>query len=252
MKKSGLLRFALLFLFTFLSSRLAVADVFELRTYTVNDGKLDALNKRFRDHTVRLFKKHGMESVGYWVPTSKPKSENTLIYVLRHKSREAAKKSWAAFVGDEDWKKAYKESRKDGPIVKKAESVFMNETAYSPEFKTRKPDSKVVFELRIYKTNEGKLANLDNRFRDHTISLFNSHGMESVAYWHPTDAPASKDTLIYILRHKSPEAAKKSWQDFINDPGWKKVAKESQIDGRILKERPEAVYMKPTDYSAIQ
>ena len=75
---------------TLLLPATAAADVYELRTYTTHEGKLENLNARFRDHTVRLFKKHGMESVGYWVPTAEPKSKNTLIYVIKHKSRDAA------------------------------------------------------------------------------------------------------------------------------------------------------------------
>lgn len=227
-------------------------DVFELRTYTVNEGKLDALNQRFRDHTVELFKKHGMHNVGYWVPADGPQSKNTLIYVLKHKSRDAAKKSWAAFIADPDWKKAFKASRKDGPIVNKVASTFMAEADYSPEFDPGKPSKGAVFELRIYRTNENKLKNLDARFRDHTIKLFNRHGMKSVAYWHPTDKPDSENTLIYILKHQSREAAKKSWQGFIKDPQWRKVAKESQKDGAFLKERPESIYMQATDYSEIK
>ena len=106
---------------------------FEMRTYYAAPGKLEALNARFRDHTCALFKKHGMEIVGFWLPTDKDKgSDNTLIYILAHKSREAAKKSWAAFVADPDWKKAQKESEADGKLVTKADSVFMNATDYSP------------------------------------------------------------------------------------------------------------------------
>lgn len=238
--------------FVLASAVSATADVFELRTYTVNEGKLDALNKRFRDHTVKLFEKHGMVNVGYWVPADAPKSKNTLIYVLKHKSREAAKASWKGFVNDPDWKKAFKESRKDGAIVNKVESVFMKATDYSPTFKSGKAAKDTVFELRIYKTGKGKLANLDSRFRDHTIDLFSRHGMKSVAYWHPTDEPDAADTLIYILEHKSRDASKKSWPAFIQDEEWKKVFAASRKNGGLLRERPESIYMKATDYSAIK
>jgi hypothetical protein len=229
----------------------ATADIYELRTYTTNEGKLDDLHARFRDHTVKLFTKHGMESVGYWVPTDEAKSQNTLIYLLRHKSRDAAKASWQGFVNDSDWKKAFAASRADGPLVKAVQSVFMNETDYSPKFKTESSDE-AVYELRIYKTNEGKLANLDARFRDHTIGIFDRYGLQSVGYWHPADEPDAKDTLIYILRHKSPDAAKRGWKSFAADDEWKKVAKESQKDGKFLRERPTSIYMQSTDYSAIR
>ena len=244
---------AAMLLGAFACSSQSFGDVYELRTYTTNDGKLDALNARFRDHSVGLLKKHGMESVGYWVPTDGPKSSNTLIYVIRHKSRDAAKASWAAFLADPDWKTVARESQRDGRILAKAPaSVFMDATDYTPEFSSGKKGGDAVFELRIYRTNEGKLGNLDARFRDHTIGIFNRHGMKSVAYWHPADEPDSKDTLIYIIRHNSRKAAAASWKAFGADPEWRRVAKESQKDGAFLRARPESTYMSATDYSAIK
>ena len=235
----------------FLMPTNANAEVYELRTYTTNEGQLDNLNARFRDHTVRLFKKHGMESVGYWVPVAEPKSKNTLIYVIKHKSRDAASASWKAFLADPDWKKVAKESQVDGQILaERPESVYMEATDYSPVWKNGKSDSEGVFEMRIYKAAEGKLGKLDARFRDHTIRLFEKHGIRNVAYWHPTDEPDSADNLIYVIRHDSREAAKKSWQAFGADPEWKKAAKESGV-GRLAK-APESIYMTATDYSAIR
>ena len=231
----------------------ASADVYELRTYTTNEGKLDALNDRFRDDTVRLFKEHGIESVGYWVPVDEPESTNTLIYVLKHKNRDVARESWKAFIADPEWKSVAKESQKDGRILAKApESVYMEAADYTREDTDDAPAEDAVFELRIYRTNTGKLQNLDTRFRDHTIRLFSRHGMKSVAYWHPFDEPDSENTLIYILRHQSRDAAKSSWKAFVGDPEWRKVAKESQKDGPFLLEAPESIYMKATDYSAIR
>ncbi len=105
--------------------------VFELRTYTTHPGRLDALHARFADHTIRLFERNGMTNIGYFVPQDAPLAENTLVYVLAHDSREAAKASWAAFIADPDWKKAKEASIVDGPIVNKLESVFMDATDYS-------------------------------------------------------------------------------------------------------------------------
>ena len=107
----------------------AKTRVFELRTYTTHTGRLDALNKRFRDHTNALFVKHGMDLVGYWTPQGK---DDTLVYIIAFPSREAADASWKAFREDPDWKKAAAESEKDGKIVSKVESVFLNPTDYSP------------------------------------------------------------------------------------------------------------------------
>jgi len=105
---------------------------FEMRTYYAAPGKLEALNKRFRDHTCALFKKHGMENIGYWIPTEKGKgAENTLVYIVAHKSREEAKKSWTAFIADPEWKKVHQESEANGKLVEKIESVFLGATDYS-------------------------------------------------------------------------------------------------------------------------
>ena len=109
----------------------AQQQVFEMRTYYTLPGRLPALQARFRNHTTKLFEKHGMKNVGYWVPMDAPKSENTLIYILGHKDRDAAKKSWDAFRNDPDWKTAQKASEADGKIVEKVESVFMSPTDYS-------------------------------------------------------------------------------------------------------------------------
>ncbi len=110
----------------------AAGRVFELRTYTTPDGKLPLLQKRFRDHTMRIFEKHGMKNVGYWVPQDAPARDNTLIYVISHASRDAAKQSWANFAADPEWKKVSAESQVDGPIVAKVVSVYMDATDYSP------------------------------------------------------------------------------------------------------------------------
>jgi hypothetical protein len=105
------------------------ARVFELRTYTAAEGKLGDLNARFRNHTMKLFQKHGITNIGYWVPQDAPKSQNTLVYVIAHPSREAAKMNWAAFGKDPDWQKAAAES---GVGRVQVESVFMEATDYSP------------------------------------------------------------------------------------------------------------------------
>ena len=106
-----------------------------------------------------------------------------------------------------------------------------------------------VYELRTYTTEPGRLPALNARFKNHTMRLFEKHGMQNVMYWIPTDEKLKDNTLIYVISHASLDAAKKSWADFIADPEWKKVAEESEKDGKILARRPEAVYMTLTDYS---
>lgn len=111
----------------------AAADgkVYELRTYTTYEGKLPNLLARFRDHTTKLFEKHGMKNIGYWVPTDEPRSKNTLIYLLEHKSREAAKKSWDAFRVDPEWIRVRDTSEVNGKINEKVESVYLEATDFS-------------------------------------------------------------------------------------------------------------------------
>jgi len=105
--------------------------VFELRKYTCYEGKLPDLLARFRNHTTRIFEKHGMTNIGYWTPQDAPDSQNTLIYILAHPSREAAKKNWDEFRNDPEWQKVQKESEANGKIVIKVDSVFMDPTDFS-------------------------------------------------------------------------------------------------------------------------
>jgi len=107
---------------------------FELRTYYAAPGKLEELHARFRNHTLKLFKKHGLEVVGFWGPTDKEKgSENTLVYILAFPSRDARDKAWRDFRGDPEWQAAAKESEKNGKLTEKIDSVIMMSTDYSPQ-----------------------------------------------------------------------------------------------------------------------
>ena len=106
--------------------------VFELRTYYAAPGKMEALHARFRNHTCKLFEKHGMKLVGFWVPTDAKGGPEKLIYILAFPSRAAADRSWEAFKADPDWQRAKTASEKDGKLVAKFESTYLNPTDYSP------------------------------------------------------------------------------------------------------------------------
>jgi NIPSNAP protein len=105
--------------------------VYELRVYHTYEGKLDDLLKRFREHTTKLFEKHGMKNVAYWTPLDEPVKSNTLIYILAHPSREAAAANWKAFQDDPDWKSVRDKSEENGKIVEKVDSTFMKLTDFS-------------------------------------------------------------------------------------------------------------------------
>lgn len=254
------LTFLLLVLGSLFAPLIHAADdgrVYELRIYTCNEGKLDALLARFRDHTCKLFEKHEIGNVGYWVPVDEENgSKDTLIYVIEHKSRDAAKASWKAFGADPEWQVARKASEEGGKILAKApESIFMTPTDYSPPLAIAKGDKPRVFELRTYTTNEGKLDALNARFRDHTTRLFAKHGMTQIAYWLPTDKEKGAGSkLIYILAHDSKEAGLASFDAFRKDPDWIKAKTESEKDGplTINPGGVKSIYMKATDFSPIQ
>jgi hypothetical protein len=227
--------------------------VFEMRTYYAHDGKLEALNARFRDHTTKLFEKHGITNIAYWTPIKN--TDNRLVYILGYPSKADAEKSWKAFIADPDWKKAHKESEVNGPLVKKAESVYIQLTDYSQAPK-KLPDGERVFELRVYTASKGNLENLNARFRDHTLKLFEKHGMTNFAYWTPiAGQKGAEDTLIYLLAHKSEEAAKSSFDAFRKDPDWvaARKASEDKAGGSLTaKDGVKSTFMKATDYSPIK
>jgi ABC-type transport system involved in Fe-S cluster assembly fused permease/ATPase subunit len=108
--------------------------------------------------------------------------------------------------------------------------------------------SDVVYELRVYHANEGKLDALVARFRDHTDAIFKRHGMISIAYWLPTDEPLKGRTLIYILKHPSREAATANWKAFHDDPEWVKVSTASEVNGKLAA-KVDSTYMTLTDFS---
>ena len=105
--------------------------LFELRTYYPVPGKFEAVQARFRNHTVKLFEKHGMTNIGYWVVADASEDEQKLIYILAHKDRAAADASWKAFRADPNWLKVKAETEKDGPILTKVESLYLRPTDYS-------------------------------------------------------------------------------------------------------------------------
>ncbi len=106
--------------------------IYDMRTYKANPGKLDALSARFRNDTCRIFKKHGMEIIGFWTPVEGDDAKDTLIYIVAFPSVEAQKKAWDAFWADPEWKKVKAESEKDGVLVKEIKGTTLKPTDYSP------------------------------------------------------------------------------------------------------------------------
>lgn len=221
---------------------------FELRIYYAHPGRLDALLERFQNHTTKLFEKHGMENIGYWVPVVN--DQNTLYYILAYPNKEARDKSWAAFSADPEWKEVAAKSEESGKIVKSVTSVFMNLSEITPHINANAGNGR-TYELRTYTCLPERLPSLTERFQDHTLKIFESHGMENIAYFTSIEKDGAQPKLIYLLAHKSPEEAAKSWEAFRSDPAWIKARDASEKDGKIL-EKVESVYMKPTGFSKMR
>lgn len=246
-------------LFAGMTSGVAAAEeqklpgCYELRIYYAPLGKLDALHARFKNHTLKLFEKHGMTNVGYWVPVENP--DRMLVYVLAFPSLEAREKSWKDFMADPDWQAAHKESEKEGTLVAKIESKLMVLTDYSPQPKPV-AEGERVFELRTYTASKGNLKLLNGRFREHTMKLFEKHGMTNVIYWNlAPEQEGAEDTLIYLLAHKSQEAAAASFASFRDDKDWTAARDASEKAGGGSLTAPEGVkslFLVPTEYSPLK
>ncbi len=227
--------------------------VFELRIYQASEGRRPELEARFRDHTSKFFKKHGIESVGFWIPAKE--SDNRFIYILSHASRQSRSETWKSFKADPEWKTVFKASKVNGKLVDQIESRFMTATDYFPSIKSVVSDPERVFELRIYTAKEGLLPNINNRFRDATIPLFKKHGIQIIGFWNLMDDQERADrTLIYMLAHDSREAAKASWESFLEDPEWiaAKAASQEGIGRLIIEKGINRTYLNPLDFSPIK
>jgi hypothetical protein len=227
--------------------------VFEMRTYFAAPGKLDDLSARFRNNTTRIFSKHGMTNVGYWIPIDNP--DNKLVYMLSYPSREAREASWKAFSADPEWSAVAKASEANGKLVTKVESVFMQNTDYSPVVKAETKSPARTFELRTYTASAGNMDNLHNRFRQYTMGLFEKHNITNIGYWQPMPkADGTKsDLLIYLIAHPDKATGDASWKAFREDPKWVAAKAASEVKGGgSLTTKVESVFMLPTDYSPIK
>ncbi len=228
--------------------------LYELRVYHCHPGRAAALHTRFQKRTIGIFKRCGMEVMGFWDVNGK---ENDVVYMVRHKNREAREKAWKAFGKDPEWTLAVKESEeKDGPIVAKAETYLFNATDFSPAVKTGQKGDARLYELRTYTSSPGNLERLVQRFRGGTVKLFEKHGMENSVYGTlDADQPAAKETLIYLLVHKSEAARNESFKNFGADPDWKAHLAKSEQDAGGPLTAPGGVkseLLKPTSYSPMR
>ena len=232
----------------------ADARCFEMRVYYAAPGKLDALQARFREHTCQLFEKHGITSIGYWVPVDNP--DNKLVYMLAFPDAAERTKAWKAFGADPEWKQVQKTTEAGGRLVLKIDSTLLDATDFSAAAGPSGGAKPRIFELRTYTCTPGHLPNLLARFHDHTCKLFEKHGMTQIGYWTPADkAQGAGEKLVYILAHKSREAAAASFKEFRADPEWITAKDESEkaAGGPLtVKDGVKSEFMTSTDFSPIR
>ena len=175
-----------------------------------------------------------------------------IVYFLEHPSRYEAYRNWNNFSNDKEWEKVMDQPEFQGLLSEKPTNYFLTANDYSflASNEIAKPGG--IFELRTYVTNPGKLSALNNRFREHTTRLFYKHGIKSLGYWTPFDQPEREDTLIYLIHHANRKQADLNWKAFGQDPEWKKIARESQVDGKLLVRPPERLYLKALDFSPLR
>jgi len=234
----------------------AAADkrFFELRTYNAAPGKLDELHARFRDHTMKLFEKHGMSNLGYWVPSGHPTNSNPtnsnpanqLIYLLAYPSRDAREKSWKDFLADPAWQAAQKASEANGKLVAKVDSVYLNATDFTPAVGTSAASAPRLFELHTFKSAPGRSNDLHARVSETYLPLFRRYGIGQMGYFAPADKDkGADDTLICILAHKDRESAFAVWKSIQQDP----ALAGAQGSGGASE---QSIYMVPTAYSPVK
>ncbi len=224
---------------------------YEMRIYTCEKGKLNDLMKRFRNHTTKLFEKHGMTNVGYWTPLDNP--EEKLYYVMSYPNRAARDVSWKAFMADTTWQRVMNESQVNGKIINKIESIFLKTTDFSPNNRQSSLNAP-IWEFRVYTATPNNLETLLERFRGFTVNRFAEYGMTNKMYWTATDAEQGSDKMLYyFLTHPSQDAAKAAFDKFRADPEWIATRKASEVKGGgSLTVKVESLFMVATDFSPIK
>ena len=214
--------------------------LYESRIYTAVPGKMAALNERFANHTIGFFNRHGIGVMGFW--TDEIGISNQLTYIVTCDDMGDREKKWSALAADSGWWQVKAETEVDGPLAALEENTFMRLTPYSPEPKLNSG----VQELRVYDALPGRMPALHQRFSNHTMGLFEKHGMQNIAYW--TEEVGTSNRLVYMLGYESLADREKSWASFQGDPVWAKARADSEKDGPIVRESRHRI-LRLTSYS---
>lgn len=251
----------------------------ELRVYSSEPGRQADVLKLISQNGVKFMAKYHIGLAAVWTPLDS--KDERVFMLVSHKDKKSCDEAWASFQNDADWKKAVEASMVAGKKpVKSFERIFLTTNDYSPKLDVKNVGNR-VFELRTYIATPGNLERLNNRFRNHTVKLFEKHGMTNIVYWSvlngetmtaaklleaaspvgnaeakiDANLPAAGNALVYFLAHASPEAAKESFGKFGKDEEWSKARQASEADaggsltaGNAVK----SLFLKPVDFSPLK
>ena len=203
-------------------------------------GKLPALHTHL-EVAARLFKKHGLGVLGFW--TEEIGVGAQVNYMWIYADLEERQKKLAAFGEDPAWQQQVaEETQRERVIVARTHNTMLQLTPYSP---TPRLSTKVQ-EWRIYEAMPGRLPDLHNRFANHTLRLFEKHGMANIGYW--TEVFGTSNRLVYMLGYPNLGDREKSWAAFQADPDWQRARAESE-QNRTLVVKTYSRILRPTAYS---
>jgi len=206
------------------------SSYFEMRTYTVHEGKMPDLIKRFQNHTRALFTKHGIENVAYFLSEEHP--EKQLTFIIGYPSASERDIRWNNFANDPEWKAVAAASEANGKIVQKVDQVFMEWAKGLNSRKISRPSG--IFQLRTYHLLPGRLDAIQTRFRDHTQALFEKQGLSNYPYWITVEKDGAQPKLVYLIGHLTKEEINAGFGRFVADPEWIKVRDASEASGKIV------------------
>jgi hypothetical protein len=223
--------------------------LFELRTNHAAEGKLEALHERFRDHTIRLLARHGIECVGFWVP--RDNGGSNLVVLHAYPSAAARTAAWERFAIDPEWRKLRVRTEADGKLVDQIDEVILTPTEFCPAVAAAADGRKRCYELRIVRG--GNPAAVAARYRDNVLPLLVRHGLTHVGTWTPAGGKmADSIALVSLVCCDSAEAHAKAVRSFRDDPFWSTVLTESDAGWQSLQDGGDCLLLAATDYSSLR
>lgn len=247
------MRILFVLLFSFMSSlagkaqQTITSSYFEMRTYTIHEGKMPDLIQRFQNHTRALFAKHGIENVAYFLSEAEP--EKQLTFILGYPDAASRDTRWNNFANDPEWKAVATASEANGKIVQKVDQVFMVWAQGLNSRKVSRPSG--IFQLRTYHLLPGRLDAIQTRFRDYTQDLFEKQGLSNYPYWVTIEKEGVQAKLVYLLGHQTKDDFNAAFGRFVADPEWILARDVSEASGKIV-EKIDAIFFTVLPFSPMK